>query len=108
MSHLIHHRSGPFLASPLVSFLLFSLLAPISLDHLPLQHVQSSSSFCPISFLLSVLNLRQNRSQPSKEQSRDNCEESNGKPPHPLPSQETWQKNSQARTRQTKIQLLNK
>src|SRR6476469_6922659 len=40
-------------------------------------------------------NLRQNRSQPSKEQSRDNCEEGNGKPPHPLPSQETWQKNSQ-------------
>src|SRR6478609_9698612 len=36
-----------------------------------------------------------NRSQPSKEQSRDNCEEGNGKPPHPLPSQETWQKNSQ-------------
>src|SRR6478736_1080161 len=39
--------------------------------------------------------LRQNRNQPSKEQSRDNCEEGNGKPPHPLPSQETWQKNSQ-------------
>src|SRR6476469_8552826 len=53
MSHLIHHRSRPFLAFPLVSFLSFSLLAPISSDQLPLQHVQSSSSFCPISFLLS-------------------------------------------------------
>src|SRR6476619_1773840 len=53
MSHPIHHRSCPFLAFPLVSFLPFSLLAPISSDHLPLQHVQSSSSFCPISFLLS-------------------------------------------------------
>src|SRR6476661_4420551 len=53
MSHLIHHRSCPFLAFPLVSFLPFSLLAPISSDHPPLQHVQSSSSFCPISFLLS-------------------------------------------------------
>src|SRR6478609_5284212 len=53
MSHLIHHRLCPFLAFPLVSFLSFSLLAPILLDHLPLQHVQSSSSFCPISFLLS-------------------------------------------------------
>src|SRR6478736_2858710 len=53
MSHLIHHRSCPFLVFPLVSFLPFSLLAPISSDHLPLQHVQSSSSFCPISFLLS-------------------------------------------------------
>src|SRR6476469_5608520 len=52
MSHPIHHRSCPFLAFPLVSFLLFSLLAPISSNHLPLQHVQSSSSFCPISFLL--------------------------------------------------------
>src|SRR6478609_8035632 len=52
MFHLIHHRSCPFLASPLVSFLPFSLQAPISSDHLPLQHVQSSSSFCPISFLL--------------------------------------------------------
>src|SRR6476661_4574039 len=50
MSHLIHNRSCPFLAFPLVSFLPFSLLAPISSDHLPLQHVQSSSSFCPISF----------------------------------------------------------
>src|SRR6476659_10269114 len=53
MSHLIHHRSCPFLAFPLVSFLPFSLLTPISSDHLPLQHVQSSSSFCPISSLLS-------------------------------------------------------
>src|SRR6478609_636470 len=53
MSHLIYHRSCPFLAFPLVSFLPFSLLAPISSDHLPLQHVQSSSSFCPISFSLS-------------------------------------------------------
>src|SRR6478609_9182466 len=53
MSHLIHRRSCPFLAFPLVSFLPFSLPAPISSDHLPLQHVQSSSSFCPISFLLS-------------------------------------------------------
>src|SRR6478609_1956428 len=35
------------------------------------------------------------RSQPSKEQSRGNCEEGNGKPTHPLPSQETWQKNYQ-------------
>src|SRR6476469_10114625 len=53
MSHLIHHRSCPFFAFSLVSFLPLSLLAPISSDHLPLQHVQSSSSFCPISFLLS-------------------------------------------------------
>src|SRR6476619_3997762 len=53
MSHLIHHRSWPFLAFPLVFLLSFSLLAPISSDYLPLQHVQSSSSFCPISFLLS-------------------------------------------------------
>src|SRR6476661_2439314 len=53
VSHLIHHRSCPFLAFPMVSFLPFSLLAPISSDHLPLQHVQSSSSFCPISFLVS-------------------------------------------------------
>src|SRR6476469_2394646 len=53
MSHLIHHRSCPFLAFPLVFFLPFSLLAPISSDHLPLQDVQSCSSFCPISFLLS-------------------------------------------------------
>src|SRR6476661_5268082 len=53
MSHPIHHRSCPFLAFPLVSFRPFSLLAPISSDYLPLQHVQSSSSFCPISFLLS-------------------------------------------------------
>src|SRR6476469_3645093 len=53
MSHLIHHRSCPFLAFPLVSFLPFSLLASISSDHRPLQHVKSSSSFCPISFLLS-------------------------------------------------------
>src|SRR6476469_3394211 len=53
MFHLIHHRSCPFLAFPLVSFLPFSLLAPISSDNLPLQLVQSSSSFCPISFLLS-------------------------------------------------------
>src|SRR6478609_11766592 len=53
MSHLIYHRSYPFLAFPLVSFLPFSLLTPISSDHLPLQHVQSSPSFCPISFLLS-------------------------------------------------------
>src|SRR6476469_3650986 len=53
MSHLMHHRSCPFLAFPLVSFLPFSLLAPISSDHLPLQHAQSSSSFYPISFLLS-------------------------------------------------------
>src|SRR6476661_2009242 len=52
-SHLIHHRSCPFLAFPLVSFLPFTVLAPISSDHFPLQHVQSSSSFCPISFLLS-------------------------------------------------------
>src|SRR6478609_2443657 len=52
MSHPIHYRSCPFLAFPLVSFLPFSLLAPISSDHLPLQHVQSSSSFCSISFLL--------------------------------------------------------
>src|SRR6476469_156056 len=52
ISHLIHHRSCPFLAFPLLSFLPFSLLAPMSSDHLPLQHVQSSSSFCPISFLL--------------------------------------------------------
>src|SRR6478609_4918277 len=37
------------------------------------------------------------RSQPSKEQSRDNCEEGNGKPPHPLPSQETRQKNFQGK-----------
>src|SRR6476661_2161483 len=51
--HLINLRSCPFMAFPLVSFLPFSLLAPISLDHLPLQHVQSSSSFGPISFLLS-------------------------------------------------------
>src|SRR6476661_8209991 len=49
----MHHRSCPFLAIRLVSFFPFSLLAPISSDHLPLQHVQSSSSFCPISFLLS-------------------------------------------------------
>src|SRR6476619_8378604 len=53
MSHLIHHQSCPFLAFLLVSFLPFSLLAPISSDHLLLQHVQSSSSSCPISFLLS-------------------------------------------------------
>src|SRR6476661_1275718 len=53
MSQLIYHRSCPFLAFPLVSFLPFSLLAPISADHLPLQHVQYRSSFCPISFLLS-------------------------------------------------------
>src|SRR6478609_2233018 len=53
MFHLIHHRSCQFVAFPLVSFLPFSLLAKISSDHLPLQHVQSSSSFCPISFLLS-------------------------------------------------------
>src|SRR6476619_533391 len=53
MSHVIHHRSCPFLAFPLVSFLPFSLLAPISSDHLPLQHFQSSYSFCHISFLLS-------------------------------------------------------
>src|SRR6476469_7325406 len=53
MSHLIHYRSCPFLAFPLVSFLPFSLLAPISSDHLTLQHIRSSSSFCPISFLLS-------------------------------------------------------
>src|SRR6476469_2594693 len=53
VSHLIHRRSCPFLAFPLVSFLPFSLLAPISSDHLPLQHVQSRSSFCPISFSLS-------------------------------------------------------
>src|SRR6478609_1182318 len=53
MSHLLHHRSCPFLVFPLIFFLPFSLLAPISSDHLPLQHVQSSSSFCPISFLLS-------------------------------------------------------
>src|SRR6478609_7213148 len=39
--------------------------------------------------------LRQNRSQPSKEQSRDNYGAGNGKPHRPLPSQETWQKNSQ-------------
>src|SRR6476619_3974656 len=51
MSHLIHHRSCPFLAFPLVSFLSFSILAPISSDHLPLQLVQSSSSFCQISLL---------------------------------------------------------
>src|SRR6476469_5806623 len=50
-SHLIHHRSCPFLAFLLVSFLPFSLLALISSDHL-LHRVQSSSSFCPISFLL--------------------------------------------------------
>src|SRR6476469_7314027 len=53
MPHLIHHRSCPFLTLVLVSFLPFSPLAPISSDHLPLPHVQSSSSFCPISFLLS-------------------------------------------------------
>src|SRR6476469_9998349 len=53
MSHLIHHQSCPFMAFPLISFLPFSILAPISSDHLPLQHVQSSSSFGPISFLLS-------------------------------------------------------
>src|SRR6476661_4946867 len=53
MSHLIHHRSCPFLAFRLVSFFPFSLLAPISSDHLLLQYVQSTSSFCPISFLLS-------------------------------------------------------
>src|SRR6476619_5309992 len=53
MSHLIHNRSCPFLAFSLFSFLPFSLLAPILSDHLPLHHVQSSSSFCPISFLLS-------------------------------------------------------
>src|SRR6478609_8424494 len=53
MSHVTHHRSCLFLAFPLVSFLSFSLLAPISSDHLPLHHVQSSSSFCPISCLLS-------------------------------------------------------
>src|SRR6478609_176941 len=55
MSHLIHHRSCPFLAFPLVSFLPFSLLAPILSDHFPLQHVQSSSSFCPISFFIKLL-----------------------------------------------------
>src|SRR6476619_4304025 len=55
MSLLIHHRSYPFLAFPVVSFLPFSLLAPISSDHLSLQHAQSSSSFCPISFLLSFI-----------------------------------------------------
>src|SRR6476469_5517038 len=44
-SHLIHHRSGPFLAFPLVCFLPFSLLAPISSDHLSLLHVQSSIIF---------------------------------------------------------------
>src|SRR6476469_7324147 len=49
MSHLIHHRSCLFLAFPLVSFLPFFLLGSILSDHLPLQHVQSSSSFCPIS-----------------------------------------------------------
>src|SRR6476469_10119107 len=54
MSHVIHHRSCPFLAFPLVSFLPFSLLVPILSDHLPLQHVPSSSSFCPLSFLLSL------------------------------------------------------
>src|SRR6476619_5702343 len=53
MSHLMHHQSCPFLPFPLVPFLPFYLLAPISSDHLPLQHVQSSSSFCPIPFLLS-------------------------------------------------------
>ena len=37
-------------------------------------------------------NLQQNRSQPSKEQSRDNREEGNGKPPHPLPSQKHGRK----------------
>src|SRR6476469_8345170 len=37
------------------------------------------------------------QSQPSKEHSRDNCEEGSGKPPHPLPSQETWQQNSQGK-----------
>src|SRR6476619_1288640 len=31
MSHLIHHRSCPLLAFPLVSFLPFSLVAPISI-----------------------------------------------------------------------------
>src|SRR6476469_389736 len=43
MSHLIHHRSCPFLTFPFFSFLPFSLLAPISSDHLPLQT-------CPIQF----------------------------------------------------------
>src|SRR6478609_395279 len=55
MSHLIHHRSYPFLAFPLVSFLPFSLLAPISSDHLPIDNVQSSSPFCPISFFIKLL-----------------------------------------------------
>src|SRR6476661_624929 len=55
MYHLIHHRSFPFLDVPLVSFLPFSLLALISSDHLPLQHVQSSSSFCPIPFFIKLL-----------------------------------------------------
>src|SRR6476469_2060764 len=54
ISHPIHHRSCPFLAFPLVSFLPFSFLAPISSEHLPLQHVQSSSSLCPISLLPSL------------------------------------------------------
>src|SRR6476661_6130229 len=54
MSHLIHHRSCPSLAFPLVSFLPFSLLAPTSSNHLPLQHVQSSSSLCPTTPLPSL------------------------------------------------------
>src|SRR6476619_170422 len=37
------------------------------------------------------------RSQPSKQQSQDNCEEGNGKPPHTLPTPETWQENSQGK-----------
>src|SRR6478609_6231652 len=53
MSHLIHHQSCSFLAFHLVSVLPFTLLTLFSSDHLPLQHVQFSSSFCPISFLLS-------------------------------------------------------
>src|SRR6478609_6438092 len=43
----------PILGLPLGLFPSILLLASISSDHLPLQKVQSSSSFCPISFLLS-------------------------------------------------------
>src|SRR6476619_2405875 len=44
------------------------------------------------------------RSQLSKEQSRNNCEEGKGKPPHPLPAQETWpQDNQTAFYRRSKV-----
>ena len=49
-----HADSWPSPWAFLGTFLPFSLPAPISSDNLLLQHVQSSSSFCPVSFLLSL------------------------------------------------------